>query len=156
MRFAEKVDVVAFEPEADPAGIDVATRKLRQSTAERYRVKVAKLKLQRDADAKLEEQDELGRRTITAALPRARRAYESYFRLPVGCSSDSQVANSSAGVSGWAKFADVLDDQMRRNELPELEPVCASQDDSGRKDLTRLRAGCSSLRRGVRSDEMHA
>ena len=98
----------------------------------------------------------LGRRTITAALPRARRAYESYFRLPVGCSSDSQIVHSSAGVSGWAKFADVLYDQMRRNELPELEPVRASQDDSGCKDLTRPRAGCSGLRRGVRSDEMHA
>ena len=107
-RALKKVDVVAFEPEADPADIDVATRKLRLSTAERRRVKVAKLKLQRDADAKLEEQDELGRWTITAALPRARRAYESYLRLPVGCSWDSQIVHSSAGVSGWAKFADVM------------------------------------------------
>ena len=41
-------------------------------------------------------------------IDRARRAYESYHRLPPNSSSEAQVIRSSAGVDGWARLGGVL------------------------------------------------
>lgn len=39
----------------------------------------------------------------------AKRAYESFHRLPPGSSSEDQVSRSSAGIGGWSRFADILE-----------------------------------------------
>jgi hypothetical protein len=46
----------------------------------------------------------------------ARRAYESFHRLPRGSASESQVVNSSAGIEGWWKFATVLESRRPARE----------------------------------------
>ena len=62
-----------------------------------------------NADAVLEVQQ----RCVASMVPRVLRAYEAYHHILFALASEAQVARSSAGIQGWAHFADVLDGQTR-------------------------------------------
>jgi hypothetical protein len=88
----------------------------------------------------------------------ALRGYEAFYKLPAGSATVEQVANSSAGISGYAEYAKVLDvvsvDQKDDAEMAAKLEKQRDQEGKRRSFLTKLGV-VEEVERRVRFDLGH-